>query len=81
MQKPADKNFLYGATNYTDKEISDIEISIYEVETLLKEINIDISEGPDKIHPKLLKSLCDNTNFVDAVTKLFRFYIKTKKIY
>ena len=58
--------------NYTDKEISDIEISSYEVETLLKEINIYKSEGPDKIHPKLLKSLCDNTNFVDAVTKLFR---------
>ena len=55
-----------------DKEISDIEISSYEVETLLKEINIYKSEGPDKIHPKLLKSLCDNTNFVDAVTKLFR---------
>ena len=66
------ENFLNGATNYTDKEISDIEISSYEVETLLKEINIYKSEGPDKIHPKLLKSLCDNTNFVDAVTKLFR---------
>ena len=72
VQEPADENFLNGATNYTDKEISDIEISSYEVETLLKEINIYKSEGPDKIHPKLLKSLCDNTNFVDAVTKLFR---------
>ena len=69
---PADENFLYGATNYTDKDISVIEISSYEVETLLEEINIYKSEGPDKIHPKLLKSLCDNTNFVDAVTKLFR---------
>ena len=72
VQEPADENFLNGATNYTDKEISDIEISSYEVETLLKEINIYRSEGPDKIHSKLLKSLCDNTNFVDAVTKLFR---------
>ena len=70
MQEPADENFLYGATNCTDKVISDIEISSYEVETLLKEINIYKSEGPDKIHPQLLKSLCDNTNFVDAVTKL-----------
>ena len=67
VQEPADKNFLYGATNNTDKEISDIEISSYEVETLLKEINI--YKGPYKIHPKLLKSLSDNKNFVDAVTK------------
>ena len=29
-KEPADENFLYGAKNYTDKEISDIEISSYE---------------------------------------------------
>ena len=29
VQEPADENFLYGATNYTDKEISDIEISSF----------------------------------------------------
>ena len=52
-------------------EIEELEITNEEVKLLLSEINIYKSGGPDNIHPKLLKSLSDNENFVDAITKLF----------
>ena len=51
-------------------EIEELEIN-EKVKFLLSETNIYKSGGPDNIHPKLLKSLSDNENFVDAITKLF----------
>ena len=54
-----------------DEDIIDIEICSLEVKQKLSQLNIYKSFGPDGVHPKLLKALSDNINFVDAVTDLF----------
>ena len=38
---------------------------------MLKELDINKGSGPDNIHPKLLRFLGDDANFVEAVTELF----------
>ena len=38
----------------------------------LETLNCFKSYGPDNIHPKLLKSLTDDSSFVNAVVLLFR---------
>ena len=70
-------NFTEG---YTDNEIGDIEFNSEQIRILLSEINIFKSEGPDNVHPKLIKSLSENNYFVDAVTKLFERCYKIGKI-
>ena len=57
---------------YTDNEIGDIDFDNEEIRTLLSEINVCKSQGPDDVHPKLIKTLSENGEFVDAVTKLFK---------
>ena len=52
-------------------EISDIVFSLDEIRNYLSHLNIYKSGGPDQIHPKLLKTLSKNSDFVLAVTGLF----------
>ena len=52
--------------------ICDIVIEDSNVKEELCKLDIYKSFGPDTVHPKLLKSLCNNTNFVHSVGELFR---------
>ena len=52
--------------------IDDIDINFESVKEELAKLNCFKSMGPDDIHPKLLKSLSEDSGFVDAVVKLFR---------
>ena len=58
--------------NFSDNCISDLEISTDQVKKLLSKVNPSKSSGPDKVHPKLLRSLSENNSFVSAVTLLFK---------
>ena len=51
--------------------MDEITICSDDVKRELNKINIYKSFGPDEIHPKLLKSLASDCDFVEAVTKLF----------
>ena len=51
--------------------IDELVITTDDVQRELAKLNIYKSYGPDGIHPKLLKSLADDTKFVNAVTELF----------
>lgn len=55
-------------------------VSLEEVGKLLKNINIFKSMGPDGIHPKLLKALSENTDFVNNVQLLFNTCLEECKI-
>ena len=57
---------------FSDNCISDLEISTEQVKKLLSKVNPSKSSGPDKVHPKLLRSLSENNSFVSAVTLLFK---------
>ena len=61
-------------------DISDILFCTEEVKYHLSNLKIHKSGGPDKIHPKLLKTLSTNHNFVEAVTSLFNRCIETGRI-
>ena len=61
-------------------EIEDIDISLSEVAEELKKIDVNKSQGPDSIHPKLLKSLAGNMDFVAALTELFNVCASTGNI-
>ena len=52
--------------------LSDIDITFDKVKHQLVSLNCFKSFGPDGVHPKLLKSLANDSSFVDAVVKLFR---------
>ena len=52
--------------------LGDIDISFDRVQHELKSLDCFKSYGPDGVHPKLLKSLADDSTFVNAVVKLFR---------
>ena len=58
-------------SNSTDF-IDDIEINFVNVKEELSNLNCFKSMGPDDVHPKLLKSLSDDSDFVNAVVLLFR---------
>ena len=60
--------------------IDDIEMTVNDVYRELSKVNVSKSQGPDSIHPKLLKELAGNSNFVHAVTKLFQTCASTGKI-
>ena len=51
--------------------LSDIYISSDDIKKELSKINIYKSFGPDQVHPKLLRSLAYDDDFVAAVTELF----------
>ena len=52
--------------------LSDIDITFDKVKHELENLDCFKSYGPDGVHPKLLKSLADDSSFVNAVVKLFR---------
>ncbi|KAL5248054.1 hypothetical protein ACHWQZ_G017281 [Mnemiopsis leidyi] len=52
--------------------LNDIDITFDKVKHELEILNCFKSYGPDGIHPKLLKSLADDSSFVNAVVELFR---------
>ena len=52
--------------------LSDIDITFDKVKYELENLDCFKSYGPDGVHPKLLKSLADDSSFVNAVVKLFR---------
>ncbi|KAL5247652.1 hypothetical protein ACHWQZ_G019515 [Mnemiopsis leidyi] len=52
--------------------LCDIDITFDKVKQQLEGLNCFKSYGPDGVHPKLLKSLADDSSFVEAVVKLFR---------
>lgn len=67
--------------NYKSKDmIEDLDITKEQVKVVLSEINSAKSVGPDNIHPKLLKALSDNDDFINAVTNLFRSCYKSGKM-
>ena len=72
IHEPNDFSTLSSDINYNGNEIPNIEINESVVKELLNCINIYKSGGPDNIHPKLLKTLSCNENFVEAVCILFR---------
>ena len=63
--------FCYANSNEWGN-IGNIEILDDDVAKYLADLNIYKSSGPDKIHPKLLKSLAGNNIFVRAIGDLFR---------
>ena len=58
--------------NHENETIDDMEVHNADVKKELLKLNIFKSSGPDGVHPKLLKSLANDSNFVEAVTKLFK---------
>ncbi len=60
--------------------IPDTNIQSSEVQKILSGLNVNKSLGPDRIHPKLLKSLAADPTFVDVITKLFQRCYDTGKI-
>ena len=58
--------------NQTEAEINDLQFAIDEVKKLLCDLNISKSIGPDNVHPKLLKALGSNIDFVESLTLLFQ---------
>lgn len=51
--------------------ITELEITVEKVKKLLSSVNPSKASGPDRIHPKLLRSLSENDSFVSAITVLF----------
>ena len=56
----------------SDKVITDIVIEFDNVTEELAKLNEFKSIGPDGIHPKILKALSSDTNFVNALVCLFK---------
>ena len=52
--------------------IHDVDICDSDVKNKLSNLNIYKSFGPDECHPKLLKAMADNPQFVEALGDLFR---------
>ena len=68
--------------------LSDIDITFDKVKHQLESLNCFKSFGPDGVHPKLLKSLANDSSFVEAVVKFpvtlsedFRNPIPSQKIW
>lgn len=51
-----------------------------DVKGALSKLNHFKSLGPDKVHPKLLSSLAEDSSFVNALTKLFNNCFQTGEI-
>jgi hypothetical protein len=60
----------YQTTNALNKVMEKLIIENSKVKKLLVNLKENKSMGPDKIHPKLLKFLAENDNFVCALTTL-----------
>ena len=66
--------------NVTSNKLKDLHITEDQVKTVLCQLNESKSPGSDTIHPKLLKSLSDNNEFIEAVTKLFKTCYETGRM-
>ena len=53
-------------------EIFDLKFSTKEVKDFLDKLNIWKSMGPDEIHPKLIRTLANKSEFIYAITDLFQ---------
>ena len=53
------------------ENIDDLIVNELDVKRILEGLDIYKSVGPDKIHPKLLANLSNNTGFVRALTQLY----------
>ena len=60
----------YESTNLLDEPMAKPQIDSTKVKKLLSNLNASKSMGPDNIHPKLLKLLGEDDNFVTALTLL-----------
>lgn len=60
--------------------MSDLNICSAEVKILLSKLDVSKSMGPDEIHPKLLKYLSGNVDFVNTITILFNKCIRDENI-
>ena len=49
-----------------------MQVSSFDIKKQFLKLTIFKSSGPDGVHPKLLKSLAYDNNFVEAVTNLFQ---------
>ena len=70
----------YMSINHIKGDMHDLEILPGDVRKLLLELNINKAMGPDKIHPKLLKFLAENDNFMKSLTILFNACIINEEI-
>ena len=59
-------------------QVENIQVNDQQVYLLLNEFNIYKSQGPDEIHPSILKVF--NPLFISAVTQLFKSCVKYDKI-
>ena len=60
----------YKSTKVLNQVMQELIIDSSQVKKLLLNLKENKAMGPDKIHPKLLKFLADNDNFVSALTVL-----------
>ena len=63
-----------------DSVMEDLHILPCDVKKVLLELDINKSMGPDNVHPKLIKYLGSNDNFVECITLLFNTCIKEESI-
>ena len=70
----------YNSHEENSDEVEDVAISAVDVAQELQRIDISKCQGPDNIHPKLLKSLSANMEFVSALTEMFNVCASTGKI-
>ena len=61
-----------GADSAKNTDLGELVISKEEVKKLLTNLNIGKSMGPDEVHPKLLKLLSRDDDFVSELTTLFQ---------
>ena len=55
-----------------DHHFPDLVFTFEQIKEHLSKLNISKSQGPDNIHPKLLRSLSNNDGFVTATVQLFQ---------
>ena len=60
--------------------ISDLKINANTVQNILGSLKVSKSPGPDNVHPKLLRSLSANIEFVTSITNLFQTAYDTGKM-
>ena len=62
----------HASYNSSNNIVEDIVLTFDDVKNELSKLDCFKSMGPDGIHPKLLKSLSEDSKFVNALVELFR---------
>ena len=77
---PLEEHCYKKSENYS--EISDFQSSfdVLDVKKELSKVNPCKSMGPDGIHPKIIKSLANDSGFVEAAYRLFTTCAENRKI-